>query len=210
MIRAPDTFMIEHALRTAARSPCRSKRGVVIYSMRAREPRGEGYNGPPSDLTCPGRSLCEGTCGQRSVHAEVRALRDALRHGAVYGAGPYDLIHVELATHGGVVACVGPSCWQCSREVLDVGFVDGVWLYEATPEKWCPHVDMPRIDCSFCQGVDCIADHGKCHASDSGPCPHDVLDRHGAMPVVSARWRRYTPKEFHRVTLVNCQIRTVP
>lgn len=31
---------------------------------------------------------------------------------------------------GAVVACDGPSCWQCAREVLDVGFVAGVWLYE--------------------------------------------------------------------------------
>jgi hypothetical protein len=31
---------------------------------------------------------------------------------------------------GSVVACNGPSCWQCAREILDVGFVGGVWLYE--------------------------------------------------------------------------------
>jgi site-specific DNA-cytosine methylase len=43
---------------------------------------------------------------------------------------PWDLVHVELGPDGGVVPCDGPSCWQCSREILDVGFVGGVWLYE--------------------------------------------------------------------------------
>lgn len=128
----PSKHLIEHALNAAKRSPCRSKRGVVVFDPTTEAFRGSGHNGPPSPLTCPGRAICAGTCGQRSVHAEVRALRDAeVYRSQGYPPGPYDLVHVELAADGGVVACDGPGCWQCSREILDVGFVGGVWLYEA-------------------------------------------------------------------------------
>lgn len=126
----PAQFMIDHALRVAALSPCRSKRGVALFNMATGAFRGHGFNGPPALLGCPGRERCAGTCGQRSVHAEVRALRDAETWRRHHEPGPFDLIHVELGADGGVVACDGPSCWQCAREVLDVGFVGGVWLYE--------------------------------------------------------------------------------
>lgn len=126
---APDQCHIDHALRVAAKSPCRSKRGVVLYNARTGAHRGEGFNGPPSGV-CPGRAICAGTCGQRSVHAEVRALRDAAVWGRHHDLDDIELLHIELASDGGVAACAGPSCWQCAREVLDVGFVRGVWLYE--------------------------------------------------------------------------------
>lgn len=125
----PDDCHIHHALKVASRSPCRSKRGVVLFNASTGAHRGEGYNGPPGD-TCPGREVCAGTCGQRSVHAEMRALRDAEGYRRYHETGPYDLLHVELAADGGVVACSGPSCITCAREILDVGFVGGVWLYE--------------------------------------------------------------------------------
>lgn len=123
----PPNSMIKLGLVTAAHSTCRSQRGVVVYMT---SPGIEwivastGYNGPPAPLSCPGREICAGTCGRRSVHAEMRALRGL-------ESGPaYELVHVELAADGGVVACDGPGCWQCSREILDCGFIAGVWLYE--------------------------------------------------------------------------------
>lgn len=126
-----DDCHVKHALKVAARSHCRSKRGVVLFNSSTGAHRGEGHNGPPQPLTCPGREQCAGTCGQRSVHAETRALRDAEGYRRFHESGPFDLVHVELSpTDGGVVACGGPSCWQCAREILDVGFVAGVWLYE--------------------------------------------------------------------------------
>jgi len=159
MTTAPEQYMIDRALQVAAQSPCRSKRGVALYDMRTGAFRGAGFNGPPGG--CPGRETCAGTCGQRSVHAEVRALRAAVEYG-IHGRaeGPWDLIHVELAADGGVVACDGPSCWQCSREILDVGFVGGVWLHE----EW------PTEDGGWTPGI----------------------------------WHRYTPEEFHRVSLQRC------
>lgn len=134
MTTEPDYFMIETALRAAAQSPCRSKRGVALFDMRSGAFRGAGFNGPPNG--CPGRETCAGTCGRRSVHAEVRALRNAEVYIASHHPpGPYDLIHVELAPDGGVVACAGPSCPGCAAQILDVGFVGGVWLYEEWPTR---------------------------------------------------------------------------
>ncbi len=158
---SPPDQIIKLALTTAAQSTCRSKRGVVVYySASVGEPviEGVGFNGPPRGMPCPGREICSGTCGQRCVHAEIRALRLGGRN----GGNQSELVHVELAADGNVVACDGPGCWQCSREILDVGFVAGVWLYEA------------------------------------------VMDSVEYM--VAGAWRRYTSKEFHRVTLGRCGI----
>lgn len=131
----PYSPAIEYALDAAAKSPCRSKRGVAIYQEN--HVISVGWNGPPADLPCPGREKCAGNCGKRSVHAEIRALRDAANRRSVglFGSNGVQLVHVELAPgsageHAGIVACGGPSCWQCAREILDVGFIDGVWLYE--------------------------------------------------------------------------------
>jgi deoxycytidylate deaminase len=205
-VSAPPGLIIRIALETAARSPCRSKRGVVLYDPVTGVWRGSGYNGPPLGGACPGRDICAGSCGQRSVHAEVRALRNATR--GRHTEERLDLVHVERAGDGAVVACDGPRCWQCSREILDVGFVGGVWLYEAVPEEHCPHLpEERRIDCVYCQGEACR----ECAVFSAGcrlrTCGHDVLDRHGTLPVISARWRRYTVEEFHIATLANCGIR---
>lgn len=172
-----DDCHIRTALTAAALSPCRSKRGVSLFDPRTGAHRGSGHNGPPAAQPCPGRSVCSGTCGQRSVHAEVRALRDAMLVWIPYYGGSepgaLDLVHVELAQDGGVVACDGPSCWQCSREILDVGFVGGVWLYE---RAGCPHCEAGAI-------------------SPDNQCPRGA-----------GGWRRYIAEEFHRATLKRCGI----
>lgn len=197
-----DDCHIRTALNAAAFSPCRSRRGVALFDPRTGAHRGAGHNGPPASRPCPGRAICAGTCGQRSVHAEMRALREAEVYTRYYGIGPWDLVHVERAPDGGVVPCDGPSCWQCSREILDVGFVAGVWLYELVPEENCPHlVEHLRVDCPLCQGEAC----GMCHPGFGRPlCEHDVLDRHHGHRVVDAVWRRYSAEGFHRATLERC------
>lgn len=129
-MNSPSDSIVKCAITTAHRSPCRSKRGVVVFDPFTWARYGYGFNGPPVSLPCPGRDICAGNCGQRSVHAETRALRDVLQSVQCWNRGPWDMLHVELGADGGVVACRGPSCWQCAREILDVGFVGGVWLYE--------------------------------------------------------------------------------
>jgi deoxycytidylate deaminase len=201
-MNAPEQHQIAAALRAAARSPCRSKRGVALHNVITGAFRGDGFNGPPAPFSCPGREACAGNCGKRSVHAEVRALRSAAAWGRHHDLSNVDLVHVELAADGGVVPCGGPSCWQCSREIVDCGFVAGVWLYETVPKENCPHlVDLKRVDCPLCQGENCSL----CHPGPARPrCDHDVIDRHHDYPVVQARWCRYTAKEFHRLTLKRC------
>lgn len=122
---SPPSWLITQAILVAKESPCRSRRGVVIY-----EPSGmivgSGWNSPPEPFGCPGRDRCRGKCGQLAVHAEARALRSV----AVIIGRALDLVHVELALDGKIVACNGPSCVSCSKEILDVRSVAGIWLYE--------------------------------------------------------------------------------
>jgi hypothetical protein len=184
MTTAPDQHMIDRALQAAAQSPCRSKRGVVLYDMRTGAFRGAGFNGPPGG--CPGRAVCAGACGQRAVHAEVRALREAevyRRNGNP--PGPYDLIHVELAADGGVVACSGPSCPGCAAHILDVGFVGGVWLYEAEPRGWY-----------------CIGQIGhEHHRIEIGNGACHLCGGTGWRSDLRKSWRRYGTAEFYEVSM---------
>lgn len=135
----PPQHVIDKALEVAIWSPCaKSKRGVVVWDPVTGTIRGDGFNGPPEGFTCPGREACRGTCSLRCVHAEMRALEDATAYRATYTAnfdrvGLFDLLHVELAPDGGVVPCDGPRCAQCSKHIVDAGFVGGVWLYVNTP-----------------------------------------------------------------------------
>jgi deoxycytidylate deaminase len=68
------------------------------------------------------------SCSKRCVHAEMRAIRTNAR-----GA---DVVHVKIDEHGELVAGGGPSCWQCSREILDAG-CKGAWLYEQSQPGDC-------------------------------------------------------------------------
>jgi deoxycytidylate deaminase len=174
------------ALNSAGRSPCRSKRGVVLFDPQTSEVRGAGYNGPPAGQPCPGRETCAGTCGQRCVHAEMRALRAAM-----WNLRPRDklelvleLVHVERALDGGISACDGPNCWQCSREILDVGFVGGVWLY---------------LGFSRCFACRRFEDSSPSESERYKRCPECGMDL-----TPTGSWRRYTAEEFHRETLKNC------
>jgi hypothetical protein len=145
--RVPPEHVVAQAVHVAALSPCRSKRGVVIWDPHSGSFRGHGFNSPPALFGCPGRAVCAGTCGQRTVHAEVRAIRDASPQRRDRDMSLYDLLHVELASslllrpgespgferrfvHGAVVACEGPSCGSCAALISDVGFIGGVWLLE--------------------------------------------------------------------------------
>ena len=176
MTTAPAQNIIIRALEVAASSPCRSKRGVVLYDPATGAHRGSGHNGPPTGR--PGRAICAGTCGQRSVHAEVRALRDALVYTQHHGVGPCDLVHVELAADGGVVACGGPSCPGCAAQILDAGFVGGVWLYLSAKAWRSIPIDL---------------------------LPYPGIQFDAAYNPVDA-WARYTAEEFYAVTMKHCVV----
>ncbi len=137
---APPDAAIAAAIHAAKLSPCqKSKRGVSIFS-RVGIGRDEslpfgistGHNGPPPGIECDGSEGCRKDCALRCVHAEMRALRliEPVLASAIRRArGTIELVHVK-AVDGGVVGGGGPSCVTCSRDILDSGLVDLVWLYE--------------------------------------------------------------------------------
>jgi hypothetical protein len=129
---APDACHILTAEVAAARSPCaKSKRGVALFDPDTGAHRGEGWNGLPGGALCPGLSVCGSNCNKLCVHAEVRALRMRDRYAANgHPSSGLHLLNVKLGADGHVTPGGPPSCWQCSREILDVGFVAGVWLFE--------------------------------------------------------------------------------
>jgi hypothetical protein len=53
-----------------------------------------------------------------------------------------DLVHVKVVDSQ-VVPGGGPSCWQCSRLVVEVG-LRGVWLYEKHDEDPRMHGESSR------------------------------------------------------------------
>lgn len=150
----PSQYLIDRALEVAEQSPCeKSKRGVIL--SRNGVVVGEGFNGPPDGFTCPGRAACTGTCGLRCVHAEMRAIFDAVwslsspgvaRQSSRMTGRPAmcELLHVELAPDGGVVPCDGPVCAQCSKHILECCFIGRVWLYVTNPLR---DERMPTLAC---------------------------------------------------------------
>ena len=186
----PDIF-IQTAIVYANQSPCqKSKRGALIYEHQDGNvyiipddrPVGRGYNGLPDIQVCDGSEACRRDCGKICVHAEARAIRDALTSPRSFARSilyrtpggatlspltNHRLIHVKTVD-GDLVAGGPPSCWQCSKDILDCG-LDGVWLFE-----------------------------------------HD--DEHPASAVTSGKgvWRYYTARHFHEVTLQNIPLHRAP
>lgn len=138
--------VVEAAVAAARLSPCqKSKRGVVIFVPDSATVIASGWNGQPGDRACDGSDGCRATCAKRCLHAEHRAIRQAIAvvsqsysSGLAWrerGAGRavptlkhFDALHVKI-TAGQLDSSGPPSCWQCSREVLDVG-LGGFWLLQ--------------------------------------------------------------------------------
>lgn len=192
--------MIERAREEALRSPCaKSNRGVVIFQPRSLiGPRlhGAGFNGPPEPFTCDGSDACRRDCNKVAVHAERRALDEDLMIELTDLS--LELVHVKVV-NGAVVPGGPPSCWQCSRDIVEAKLA-GVWLFE-TIEPACP-----SDQCAMCTGESCNI----CAENYGGEaCDHDVIDRHRDEPESpAAAWKFYTAVEFHRATLFNCNLHT--
>lgn len=126
---APPDFAIRAAVEVGRRSPCsKSKRGAVVYVPHIGAIIGVGHNAQPSPFACTADERCRESCGKLCVHAEARTIRDALVTAGSHNLNGLELVHAKVA-NGLLVPGGGPSCWQCSREVLDVGLA-AVWLYE--------------------------------------------------------------------------------
>lgn len=144
MSDSPPDYVIEYARQAALQSPCaKSKRGVALFSPGRAEEIAiarSGFNGPPPGFKCIGDDRkdgwkCREHCAKLCMHAEQRVILKALGEHQRWGAMPLfdlELVHVKVID-GVAVPGGGPSCWQCSRLVVEVG-LRGVWLYEDNRE----------------------------------------------------------------------------
>jgi deoxycytidylate deaminase len=128
----PPDYVISHSLSVAALSTCqKSQRGVSIYERATSKIWGAGCNRPPRTRQCDGSRDCRLSCAKRCLHAEDNAigtlgvLEELLGHRKWKD---FDLVHVK-SVDGKLVAGGGPSCWQCSRRILELD-LGNVWLYE--------------------------------------------------------------------------------
>lgn len=202
---APPNVAIARALDAAGLSPCaKSQRGVVAYvtgTDGSPQVISRGFNGPPGLLPCDGSPSCRTDCAKRCVHAESRAVRDLVHHRTPQRI---HLVHVK-AVDGELVAGAGPSCWQCSREILDIG-IGGVWLYEA--QRW--HDEVPCDTCNLKTiiaqgaGTDCVC--SRCKSAGRHPGLLELARGKTIYAPDSGEWRFYSADEFHRTTLVECGI----
>ena len=65
-------YLIQYAVEQSMLSPCRSKRGVVIFN--GPDVVSMGYNQKPRGFECDGSDRCKSTCRNEAIHAEQVAL----------------------------------------------------------------------------------------------------------------------------------------
>lgn len=118
--RFPGGHIIHHAIGASTHSPCRSKRGAVVFA--GNDILSWGFNHKPKPFSCDGSAECKEHCRLDAVHAEQRALLLA-----GFEAQGADVLHVKTVD-GKLVASGGPSCLECSKLMLAAG-IAGVWLY---------------------------------------------------------------------------------
>lgn len=111
------------AIEAAIQSPCnKSKRGVALWHPAVRESIVVGFNHPPKGFVCDGSKACRAHCNKLCIHAE----EDVLLKIQTKDLSEYELVHVKVVD-GEAVASGEPSCWQCSRKILDLE-IQRVWL----------------------------------------------------------------------------------
>lgn len=195
--------MIEQAVCQARLSTCaKSRRGAVVFD-REFVVQGWGHNGPPErsndyvpdTFRCRNSDLCRASCSKVAVHAEVRALRTVEY---CFGTSSLDLLHAKVDECGELVAGGPPSCVLCSKEILDYGIIEYVWLFEKKVVKSSCAFRRGEFTCDYCAGYDCvICDLDPTIGTED--CTHGVVDRH----VTEGEWCVYTPTRFHELSLQN-------
>ena len=132
----PEQHLIDLAIQVSGWSPCRSKRGSVIFV--GENVIAHGHNYKPHPFACDGSAACKATCRIEAVHAEQRALLDAGR--SARGA---EMLHVK-SVDGKLVPSGGPSCAQCSKLALAAG-VTAMWLYHEAGWKRYETAEWHRL-----------------------------------------------------------------
>lgn len=115
----PPGAIVSLAAALAARSPCRSRRGAVVFTDAGQV--AAAHNWRPGE-PCDGSEECKSTCRQRAVHAEQAALLAAASH--TLGA---DMLHVKVDATAAPVPSGPPSCVHCAKLMLAAG-IRHFWL----------------------------------------------------------------------------------
>jgi len=156
-----DASMNEHdalkfAITAAKQSPCqKSKRGVVLWKNRDGNPNyfthgvTLGCNHLPKPFVCDGSAACREACSKTCVHAEQDVIIKAR-----FCLFEFDMLHVKVV-NGEAVPSGPPSCWQCSKLILNANIrlmwllhEDGLSSY--TPEEFhnltLKHCNLLRLE----------------------------------------------------------------
>lgn len=121
--QGPPDHIVSFAVDASGWSPCRSKRGVVIFSDG--DVISLGHNYKPRGFDCDDSNECKATCRREAIHAEQQALMSAGNR-----AHASEMLHVKTVD-GTLVPSGGPSCVECSKLALAAG-IAWVWLYHDT------------------------------------------------------------------------------
>jgi hypothetical protein len=132
----PPLHVVELAVEVSGWSPCRSKRGVVVFDPETGNVICHGHNSKPE---CDGSEACKAACRIDAVHAEQCAL---LSSGGRSARGA-DMLHVKTVD-GQLVASGGPSCVQCSKLARYAG-IAGFWLYHESGWRRYEMADFHRL-----------------------------------------------------------------
>jgi deoxycytidylate deaminase len=136
-VSEPPQHLIDLAVQVSGWSPCRSKRGSVIFD-RDGNVIAHGHNYKPQGFECDGSEACKATCRVEAIHAEQRALLEA--GSRARGA---EMLHVK-SVDGKLVPSDGPSCVQCSKLGLAAG-VRAMWLYHENGWRRYPTDEWHRL-----------------------------------------------------------------
>lgn len=105
---------IQYAASVAMKSPCKSRRGVVILSS-AGGLVSDGFNHQPPPFQCDGSDRCKLNCARTAIHAEQSAILKARQD--LNGCW---MLHVK-AVNGVPCASKAPSCLECSKLIVESG-----------------------------------------------------------------------------------------
>ena len=113
------------AVLEARKSPCLSKRGAVIWNHGLLI--ASAHNNQAEPFECTRDALCKSHCGETAIHAEERAIMEALDWTDKEAVKGSQILHVKVNADGQSVYSGSPSCLRCSGMILAAGIAK-VWL----------------------------------------------------------------------------------
>ena len=127
VILEPSSWPLDMAVSEAKRSNCQSQRGVIIWHQHLGL-MASGHNRPPLPFVCDGSDECRKHCSKTAVHAEQNAILNFTEKKFTgVSLSDCEMLHIKVVD-GMPVPSGGPSCWQCSKLILQAK-IKKMWLY---------------------------------------------------------------------------------